>query len=50
MAFAVVGVTAGLMTRLREREAQRAVRWFEMSNDLLCETGLDGELTRVNHA
>jgi diguanylate cyclase (GGDEF)-like protein/PAS domain S-box-containing protein len=50
LAFAVAGVGVGAMTQGHQRDADRAGRWFEMANDLLCEAEHSGHLTRVNPA
>jgi PAS domain S-box-containing protein len=44
----LVGVLVGALARQRTRIAEANARWFAMSNDLLCETDLDGRFTRLN--
>jgi PAS domain S-box-containing protein len=44
----LVGVLVGGLARQRTRIAEANARWFAMSNDLLCETSLDGRFTRCN--
>ena len=44
----VVGGLVGQLARHRKELASVNIRWFEMSNDLLCESSLDGRFTRVN--
>ena len=48
--FFLLGCLVGLVSRQREEAEARSGRWFEMSNDLLCEATLDGYFTRVNEA
>jgi diguanylate cyclase (GGDEF)-like protein/PAS domain S-box-containing protein len=44
----LVGGLVGQLARNRKELASTNERWFEMSNDLLCESSLDGYYTRLN--
>ena len=44
----LVGGLVGQLARDRKELAERNTRWFDMSNDLLCESSLDGYYTRLN--
>jgi diguanylate cyclase (GGDEF)-like protein/PAS domain S-box-containing protein len=44
----LVGALVGQLARHRKELASENERWFEMSNDLLCESSLDGYYTRLN--
>ena len=48
--FFLLGGLVGWETQSRRRSEQINTRWFEMSNDLLCEASFDGYFTRVNDA
>ncbi len=48
VACALVGVLVGVLAKERSRIGEANARWFAMSNDLLCETSLDGYVTRLN--
>jgi diguanylate cyclase (GGDEF)-like protein/PAS domain S-box-containing protein len=44
----LVGTLVGQLARRRKELAEQNTRWFEMSNDLLCESSMDGHFTRLN--
>jgi diguanylate cyclase (GGDEF)-like protein/PAS domain S-box-containing protein len=46
--YALLAVVVGLLERARRRQEDINTRWFEMSNDMLCEASFDGYFTRVN--
>jgi diguanylate cyclase (GGDEF)-like protein/PAS domain S-box-containing protein len=46
--YVLLAVVVGLLERERRRQEDINTRWFEMSNDMLCEAGFDGYFTRVN--
>jgi diguanylate cyclase (GGDEF)-like protein/PAS domain S-box-containing protein len=46
--YMLLAVVVGLLERERRRQEDINTRWFEMSNDMLCEADFDGYFTRVN--
>jgi diguanylate cyclase (GGDEF)-like protein/PAS domain S-box-containing protein len=46
--FCATCVGIGLIGKRLAREAQGRRRWFELSNDMLCETSLDGYFLELN--
>jgi diguanylate cyclase (GGDEF)-like protein/PAS domain S-box-containing protein len=46
--YLLLAVIVGLLARERRRLEDVNTRWFEMSNDMLCEASFDGFFTRVN--
>jgi diguanylate cyclase (GGDEF)-like protein/PAS domain S-box-containing protein len=50
VSFVVVGLGVGLLSERRKAADAETARWWDMSNDLLCEASFDGYLTRVNDA
>jgi diguanylate cyclase (GGDEF)-like protein/PAS domain S-box-containing protein len=49
-AYVVVAAAVGGFSTLRQSAIAERDRWFDMSNDMVCEASLDGYLTRVNDA
>lgn len=47
-AFFVLGGMAGYLSDERSRIGAADTRWFEMSNDMLCEASFEGYFTRLN--
>jgi diguanylate cyclase (GGDEF)-like protein/PAS domain S-box-containing protein len=47
-AFFLLGGLVGFLARDRTRLESTNTRWFEMSNDMLCEASLEGYFTRLN--
>jgi diguanylate cyclase (GGDEF)-like protein/PAS domain S-box-containing protein len=48
IAFGLLGGLAGSLAHDRSRLGAANTRWFEMSNDMLCEASFDGHFTRLN--
>jgi diguanylate cyclase (GGDEF)-like protein/PAS domain S-box-containing protein len=48
LVFVLIGVGSGWLALRRADEEARSTRWFEMSNDMLCEASLEGTFTRLN--
>jgi diguanylate cyclase (GGDEF)-like protein/PAS domain S-box-containing protein len=46
--YVILAVVVGFLARERDRLEAVNTRWFEMSNDMLCEADFDGYFTRVN--
>jgi diguanylate cyclase (GGDEF)-like protein/PAS domain S-box-containing protein len=46
--YLLLAVIVGMLARERHRLENVNTRWFEMSNDMLCEASFDGYFTRVN--
>ena len=45
-----VGAGVGFLSERRAGAEAQSARWFEMSNDMLCESTLDGRFIRLNEA
>jgi diguanylate cyclase (GGDEF)-like protein/PAS domain S-box-containing protein len=48
VAFGLLGGLAGHLAHERSRLGSANTRWFDMSNDMLCEASFDGRFTRLN--
>jgi len=49
-AYLVVGVAVGSFSAQRQSATDEKDRWFDMSNDMVCEADLKGYFTRLNDA